>query len=33
VIGESEPSNILTLYVANVPSQPDVPIESLVFPV
>ena len=35
VIGESVPSDILTLYVAGVPSQPEflgTPHESMVFP-
>jgi len=31
VLGESDPSDILTLYVAAVPSKPDAPIESKVF--
>lgn len=31
VIGESDPSDVLTLYVAGIPSQPDVPIESMVY--
>ncbi len=33
VIGESEASDVLTLYVAAVPSKPDPPIESRVFPI
>lgn len=31
VVGEGEPSDILTLYVAAVPSQPSVPTETSVF--
>jgi len=31
IIGESDPSDILTLYVAGVPSAPATPIESKVF--
>jgi hypothetical protein len=31
IIGESDVSDILTLYVAAIPSQPDSPIESIVW--
>lgn len=31
IIGESEPSDILTLYVAGVPAQPSAPTETSVF--
>ena len=33
IIGESIASDVLTLYVAAVPSKPDVPVESKVFPI
>jgi hypothetical protein len=31
IIGESEPSAILTLYVAALPTKPDEPTESMIF--
>ena len=33
IIGESEASDILSLYVAALPSQPGAPTESSVFPI